>query len=102
MPSLNGDQICEVMEASLRLRTIEQTGVLTVGGCRNPLFQSAFTEAMIHARDLVKKCEILGQPVVVAEPTSAPNCPTVGDLIIKIRDCVCHSNSDKRKVGFQT
>jgi hypothetical protein len=85
-----------------RINELLGTGVFNPNAELHPLMISAFTELMILTRDILAKCEDVGQRIDFSEDIIVDaDIPVrdVTDAVVWIRDGVCHMKTWRRRSG---
>jgi hypothetical protein len=88
-----------IIDSFYRVDEIINCGVFNTAGDKNPLRQSAFIELMICVRDLVAKSDKYSRRIEFKDDVNlASGVEDVSDAISKVRNAICHIDSDLRKV----
>jgi hypothetical protein len=89
--------IQDVEEDIRRIEELLDCGIFQRRNYGNPLFRSAFIEAVILVRDLLAKLKKAGVPLTWTDSV-LPNeyVSNITELVTTMRDAACHSDSFKR------
>lgn len=83
-----------------RLDVVIATGIFERGRVRDPLFQAAFTEAMILLHDILQCAARLARRVDFDDHICETEATKdITDLVAKVRGACCHMGSGSRQVG---
>ncbi len=83
-----------------RVEALLKTGIFSSKRADDPLHQAAFTEIMIHLRDLLVKAETYGVRVIFTEYLDlGPDQTDVTDVICAVRDCCCQTDTDDHRLS---
>ena len=93
----------EVYEDTNRIVTIINSQIFMPQSQTHALYQSAFIELMIRLSDLLNKCKVVKSPVTFTDDVPlSPNIKNVTDLVVTIRNAVCHIPSKTHVTDLNT
>lgn len=99
MLSMDGYTKSEIIADISRIDTLVNTGIFEPNNASNPFTNSAFIETIILLRDLVAKCKKFSTRINFTDDVIiSSNVSDVTDLIVFIRNAVCHIDSDNNNI----
>ena len=95
----------EIQTDMKRITEILNSQIFSRGNCRNPLLESAFIELIIRLRDLMYKCDKLGNRISfqddiikIKDQNSNAGVEDITDAIGFVRNAACHIESGKNLI----
>lgn len=89
----------EIRECIKRIETLFDTGIFHRRNMGNPFVRSAFIETIVCLRDLLYKAERHATRVSFKDDViETDKVKDVTDLVVYVRNAVCHINSDNHYV----